>query len=285
MLIVSEYVAFMVNAKHQTNILGMLMNYLFHMDGDLNVLVISQPSMIFNSIINCRTDDMMLLKSSSSTFSSVRSSFSLLMTKLRSLDFSQFSKYAVADLCEVITECIKNAKQHCLQTSLEIEQTIKKRDTIPKLLVKFFDQQESKVLHQQLLDIRFLEESVILPSIGFITKLASVVDISDNAHPLDLMVSHHIGGDNNECIICCCEPRTVVFPCGHMICCEECAKLLSQMQHQCPLCKRAFENHQIIRPKFFRRSKYDSVVHTTKTIEDFQQAMDTQTDMMEEEIF
>ena len=46
--------------------------------------------------------------------------------------------------------------------------------------------------------------------------------------------------EETECIICLCEPMTVMLlPCRHLCCCADCYKHLDR----CPVCRSAFSSH------------------------------------------
>ena len=40
-----------------------------------------------------------------------------------------------------------------------------------------------------------------------------------------------------NCIICCSNPRSMRFKCGHCTTCEECTKIIMNGSMCCPICK------------------------------------------------
>eukprot|EP00966_Prymnesium_polylepis_P244248 5648555-Prymnesium_polylepis.1 len=40
-----------------------------------------------------------------------------------------------------------------------------------------------------------------------------------------------------DCIICMSETRALRFDCGHLVCCDECARRLESAKSECPICK------------------------------------------------
>lgn len=63
-------------------------------------------------------------------------------------------------------------------------------------------------------------------------------------------INNYISGvDNKLCVICMSNSRnTVLNPCGHVLCCEECAKSIFDKQNifheaNCPICQRKCSNY------------------------------------------
>jgi Zinc finger, C3HC4 type (RING finger) len=59
----------------------------------------------------------------------------------------------------------------------------------------------------------------------------------------------NISADDNRCIICCEDrPRSVLFdPCGHVVCCKQCATTMMENKSQCPVCREPVENIHVIK--------------------------------------
>jgi len=50
-------------------------------------------------------------------------------------------------------------------------------------------------------------------------------------------------GDDNVCIVCTVNPRTVtIFPCRHTYLCSECIEMLRSQTNRCPICRCAVES-------------------------------------------
>lgn len=49
-------------------------------------------------------------------------------------------------------------------------------------------------------------------------------------------------GDTSECVVCMVEEKTHVFaPCGHYVCCFDCASAIQSTSCTCPMCRNTIE--------------------------------------------
>lgn len=60
------------------------------------------------------------------------------------------------------------------------------------------------------------------------------------ASALSVRDTYHEDGDDDECIVCCAEPKsTVLLPCRHLCCCATC---LGRMD-KCPICRSPVDSY------------------------------------------
>lgn len=53
--------------------------------------------------------------------------------------------------------------------------------------------------------------------------------------------------ESKLCCVCYKEKYNNVFiPCGHVCCCQNCAKRVYNSTHKCPICRQAIEKYQKI---------------------------------------
>lgn len=54
-----------------------------------------------------------------------------------------------------------------------------------------------------------------------------------------------VDADGEPCVVCLQRPRSqVLYPCGHRVCCEPCARQVrAQLQPKCPICRRPVRDH------------------------------------------
>eukprot|EP00944_MAST-04C_sp_MAST-4C-sp1_P008733 g8733.t1 len=73
-----------------------------------------------------------------------------------------------------------------------------------------------------------------------------VVDGHDKAYDVQEIygiASSNSAEEDNECIVCMCEPRdTTVMPCRHMCLCRSCAETLRKQTNKCPICREPVQS-------------------------------------------
>lgn len=45
------------------------------------------------------------------------------------------------------------------------------------------------------------------------------------------------------CVVCCAGERSTMFRCGHVVCCEECARYVVKAKGECPICRTRVQKY------------------------------------------
>lgn len=79
--------------------------------------------------------------------------------------------------------------------------------------------------------------------ISLAKKNYELLEVYGVGEETDQTAGDAVTGDENVCVICTVNPRTVtIFPCRHTYLCSECIEILRSQTNRCPICRCAVES-------------------------------------------